>query len=260
MEAELIGEGRRAEILAWHNGTVLKLYRDPAEVDAATEEARATSAAHAAGAPAPRCFGTAAFGERTGVILERLSGPVLVDEILNGDATKAVVDLATLLATIHRCRSTESRSVLPGLARRIGSALPPEKSARIVERMRELGDAPTLLHTDLHVLNAVRNSRGRAIAIDWDTLFHGPPLYDVARSLYLLVEADAGDAIEPTDGLQSFRRQGGAIFLETYGASAAIDGAELAAWRLPVLAARLTEEIAEERDYLHREIHISLGD
>ena len=67
MDHELIGEGRRAEILAWDDGRVLKLYRDASAIGAATEEARATAAAHSAGAPAPRCFGTAEFDGRTGV-------------------------------------------------------------------------------------------------------------------------------------------------------------------------------------------------
>ena len=94
-------------------------------------------------------------------------------------------------------------------------------------------------------------------AIDWDRVLHGPPLYDVARSLFLIVEADLGPATGRFDA--NDRRRLGEHFLNAYGDVADLNRDELAAWRLPVLAARLTEPVPEEKDYLPEQIAEALA-
>jgi hypothetical protein len=67
---ERIGAGGSAEVFAYGEGAVLKLFR-PEYGFAADREAQRTQAVHAAGIPAPRVLDVVVVGGRRGLVLER---------------------------------------------------------------------------------------------------------------------------------------------------------------------------------------------
>ena len=256
MELELIGEGRLAEVFAWEDGLALKLYRSADRNPMAEREAESTMAVVAAGVPAAKCHGTVTIDGRVGLILDRLPGPVMADVVLS-DSANATAGLADLQARIHD-RSAQGFASMKELLRpRIEHSTPVEWREPVLSRIADLPDGGSVLHSDLHVLNAMLGEDGKWVAIDWDRAIVGPPHYGVARTLFLGVEADLGD-FEPVPGITEARRQLGEMYLDEYAKRRPLDRDELAAWRLPVLAARLAEPIPSEREYLLGEIEKEL--
>ncbi|MBT8197001.1 MAG: phosphotransferase [Acidimicrobiia bacterium] len=252
MDLKRIGTGRLADVFAWRDGLALKLYRSADHNQIAQREAAATEAVHAAGVPAARCHGTVEIDGRIGLILDLLPGPLMADVILT-DTDAAITALADLHARIHDRTAIGFASIKEALRDRIERAVPAEAQASVLQRLAELPDGDSILHSDLHVANAMLDGDSRWVAIDWNVATTGPHHYGVARTLFLLVEADLGD-FGPAVGVTGARARMGRDYLVQYEARRPLDRDQLAAWRLPVLAARLAEPIEAERDYLLAEI------
>jgi aminoglycoside phosphotransferase (APT) family kinase protein len=94
-------------------------------------------------------------------------------------------------------------------------------------------------------------SSGPAV-IDWLTASSGPPAADVARTLFLLRDGRMPRHLSTLRrGLTGLLRQRfSAAYLSAYRQRQALDLAEVAAWRLPLLVARLDEGIEDERAHV----------
>lgn len=251
-----VGEGRTAEIFAWADGRVIKLFRDFMGDGAAEHEAFVTSIASAAGAPAPALDGLVEVQGRHGLVYERLPGPMLGQWIFDADPFEAMRELGVLHATIHRAVAPE----LAPYSARVRRALPalPDQVAQVVEeRLGELGDGDTLLHGDLHPWNVMAGPSGW-VAIDWDAAVRGDPMADVARTVFLLGDSPLSADVAATE---VGRRRGELVdtYLEGYAGTGRLDRDRLTAWRLPILVARTREDIPEEVGVIEAMIEDELG-
>jgi len=258
-ELEKVGEGRVAEVFAWGDGEVIKLYRNTEDQASAVFEAESTIRAGLIGAPAPTCRGTELIEGRTGVILERLRGPVLGDLLLGGAPRESAGVLAELHASIHELRGSGLASIKERMAMRIERAIPEPLASAVLEHLAGLAEGTALIHSDLHPFNVMSdgvNGRGlqRWLIIDWDAIYRGPPAFELARTLFLAREA----AFEEGEADPDVRLQAADEFLSAYERLRPIDRSAVQAWRLPVLAARIDEGIAAERNYLMEEIVAAL--
>lgn len=157
---ELIAAGRDADVFALDDRRVLRRYRDgrPAHRDAALLGAVVT-----AGYPAPAVLGV----EGPGIVLERVTGPTLGDELLAGRRTAA--DAGTLLAALH-------------------------------DRLHALPwDGGPLLHLDLHPFNVLLADRG-PVVIDWTNARPGPPGLDVAMTAVICAQTVLSPEAAAVDG------------------------------------------------------------
>jgi aminoglycoside phosphotransferase (APT) family kinase protein len=73
-----LGEGREAETLAWGEGRVLRLLKDPSRTDRLERELAALTAARRGGAPVPAVYGRETVNGRPGLVIERVEGPDLL--------------------------------------------------------------------------------------------------------------------------------------------------------------------------------------
>jgi aminoglycoside phosphotransferase (APT) family kinase protein len=253
---ELLGRGREADIVAWEDGRVLKLYISPARRDDAEHEARLTTAIHAAGVPAPRCFGTVTHGDRTGLVLERLDGPLFVEAVLDPHRSRTeLARLAELQAQIQSHRIGGLPQLHARMARRIQRARPyaAELADSALEQLARLPEDDCLCHWDLHPGNVIATNNGLKV-IDWSGAAAGNPLADTARTLFLLADAPLMNDAPPelVHRVAEVRTGGLASYLDRYCSitGATLEG--LQAWRLPVLVDRLADGIPEERDLILR--------
>ena len=190
-----LARGNTAEIRALGNGRVCKLYDDPEAVESARYEARATRLANDAGLPVPAVDGVATVDGRPGVVLERVDGPSLLDDLEGRPWTLAsgARTLADLHARIHGRRAPDLPPLTDRLRARIERAS--DVSAAVRERalavLASLPDDDRLLHGDLHPGNVLLGERG-PVVIDWLDASAGPPAADVARTRLLLRFADGG--------------------------------------------------------------------
>ena len=240
---EKLGEGRTAEVFAWGDSHVLKLfYQD--DGTAARNEAAITSTVAMAGAPTPSPHGLIDVDGRVGVILERLPGPLMGDRLFEIDPFELVADLAALHARIHGIEIDDLRQfehTVLEKTRDLSTAL----RMAVAARMSELPSGSALLHGDLHPFNVMYSDDGWC-AIDWVVASSGPPAADVARTDFLLRGARSPDGEIPEE-IQRLRDPLADAYLAAYAATRPIDRDEVRAWRLPILADRLDENIPDEQ-------------
>jgi len=87
-ELSLVGEGRTAEILAWDEGRVLRLFREGRSRAYAQRESDVACAIHEAGIPSPAVFradsrdGLVKVDDRFGFVMERIDGSTMLRVLL----------------------------------------------------------------------------------------------------------------------------------------------------------------------------------
>ena len=113
-----------------------------------------------------------------------------------------------------------------------------------------LPDGNALCHGDLNVQNVIFSSKG-PVVIDWDNACRGNPLADVARVMLMMSMgkyhsrslAERAMVERLTDELQ-------AAYAERYLELRPGTMEEIQEWRLPLAAARVSEDISEEQEVL----------
>lgn len=251
-----IAVGRTAEVFAHGGDRVLKVLK-PGFPDAlGEEEAVAAAMADAAGIGAPRFFGTTRVDGRFTLIYERRDGPSMLERLI---ARPWMADrLGTTLGSLHAVMHQASAPELPDLGSAIRRAIRgaethagTDASARALARIEGLPAGDALCHGDFHPGNVMLGASGPAV-IDWLTAGSGPPAADVARTLFLIRDGRSPPAASALRrrliGLLRDRFSTG--YLAGYRRRRALDLEEVAAWRLPILVARLDEGIEDERAHV----------
>ncbi len=254
MNLQRLDEGRTAEIFAWDEGRILKLYRADFPRDWVDWEAKMTRAIGDAGVPAPRIFEVLDYEGRRGIIMEHVSGLSMVTA-LRANVT-SVVQQARLLAELHAQMHERTILDLPlqheSLRRRVQEAkVDPEIQTAALQRLDQLPDDSALCHGDFHPGNVMLTTDGPRI-LDWPTAMRGHPLGDVARTSLVL------RLLEPSPDrafgwlLRLVRNIFHAAYLRRYRQLRAVSRDAIEAWLLPVAVARTRENIAYERANLPR--------
>src|SRR5688572_22768325 len=150
----VLKRGKHAEVLAWGEHHVLKLFRPGHGRAAIAEELRQAQMAHALGIPTARPEQIIEHHGRAGIVFERLHGPTLYDLLVTRAAP--LEELAALLcdigSAIHRCAVAGIPAIEARLAARIVRAqgLPDSTRHAAIEALHRLPGGKTLCHGDLH--------------------------------------------------------------------------------------------------------------
>lgn len=245
-----IAQGRTAEIYAWDDLHILKLYRDWCPSNWVEYEARIARAVYQAGVPSPAAGEIVEVNGRRGLIYERLEGLSMLQQ-LNARpwlALKYARRLAELQVQIHRQSITGLPSYKDRLQDDIRSTpyLGEELRNKALTLLAALPDGQALCHGDFHPGNILITKRG-PIVIDWITACAGTPGADVARTSLLLnigVKA-AGDQVSPVAKwvVRFYYR----AYRSRYEELSPNTGKQVRRWMPVIAAARLSEDIAPER-------------
>jgi len=251
----VLARGKHAEVLAWGEHHVLKLFRPGHGRSAIAEELRQAQLAHALGIPTARAEKIIEHQGRAGIVFERLQGPTLFHLALT--RAEPVERLAALLwdlgRAIHRCAVAGIPAIEARLAARIARAqgVPDRARHAALEALHRVPGGKTLCHGDLHPMNVIVTERGPCV-LDWVDAAQGPAAADAARTL-LLLELARPAHIEP-----AMR----AAFVGAYRERLAAGGQMelIAPWALPVAVARLVDGVdAAERAVLLERIALLVG-
>jgi uncharacterized protein (TIGR02172 family) len=251
-----LAQGRTAEVFAWDEDHVLKLFRPGWGVDVARHEAELARAIYDAGAPAPRVGDVVEVGARAGVIYERIDGPSLLTELARHPAHLRSVmhTLAETHAELHKrtvadLQLPRLREMLAQRATSVARLTQTQRRA-VLRTLETLPEADALCHGDFHPDNVLLSPHG-PLVIDWENAALGDPLADVARTLLLFrahfchVQPPARRAL--TRGALHYLSR---LYLRRYRLLRPFAMAHLRAWELPVTAARLSEGVEPEEVYL----------
>jgi aminoglycoside phosphotransferase (APT) family kinase protein len=256
-----IARGRTAEVFAWKDGQVLKLFYDWVPPVWVETEAKVSRLVYEAGLPAPAIDGLVEVNGRRGIVFERVEGPSMLAEWKSKPWTivRSARQLAELHAATHVLPGTElpaNRQRLEGSIR-AAQALPAPMKEAALSALARLPDDDALCHGDFHPDNVIMTARG-PIIIDWMTATRGNPLADVARTSLLLTLAALVPGTPGRRVIEAGRRLYHAIYLRRYVQLSHASREDIAAWRLPTLAARLNENIAAEQAQLLATIEAEL--
>jgi uncharacterized protein (TIGR02172 family) len=254
----LIGTGRSAEVFAWGDDRVLKLFMDWVSQSLIEREARLSRVIYEAGLPAPAVEDIIEVEGRRGIIFERVEGRSMLEEM--GAKPNEAPRYAEILAELHTSIHSHEIPDLPSLRDKIeriirqAKTLSDEERTRVLHVLAQRNDGTSLCHFDFHPMNVVMSPRG-PVLLDWMTACHGDPHADIARTLLM---AQGFLFAIPSDwhaALQSFIDR----YLARYREIRDISLQELKAWRLPIVIARLNENIPHERDWLPSIVKEELG-
>ena len=248
-----IARGRTADIYAWGDGEVLKLYHPWVRPEDIEHEARVGRSMQASGLPAPRVGEMVQVGGRNGLVYERLYGPSMLEMLLRKPWHR--FDYAQRLATLHvRIHAQPATGDLPRqrerLAERIrqADALPLHGRTALLSTLAALPDGDQICHGDFHPANILLTAQGDVV-IDWNDATLGNPLADVARFSVLALGAVATSQI-PSRRIKRVVRHFHDASLRCYFQMRPGGEAEYRRW-LPIMAAaRLSEGIPELTDWL----------
>jgi tRNA A-37 threonylcarbamoyl transferase component Bud32 len=256
---EIIGRGRTAELMAWGEGKVLKLYFDFMPVEPVDYEFNCTRIAYEAGLPVPVPYERVTIDGRHGIVSERIYGKTMMGEFQSKPWKLAA--LFRKMAEVQvACQNTKAVGIgrlkdhLEYQIRRAGKfGLTPEQSERVLAHLKTLPDADGLCHMDFHPENILVTQKGYFI-IDWMNTAMGHPLGDTARSWMMISRKDMPGAPKDRAWIQFARNIASAAYRKRYQELRPFTQAELDAWMLPVAAARLVENIPGENAMLLRKV------
>ena len=236
-KGKLIGKGFTAQVYAWGDGRVLKLFESWRPAAKVEREFTITRAVHAAGLPVPAAHELVEVEGRKGIVFERVDGRSMFGQVCARPwrLFAAARQLAALHAQLH---AVKAPSELPTLREQISGWIDgaAELCAAEKEELRRclamLPDGDALCHGDFHPANILFSARGPVI-IDWSSATRGHPPGDVARTSHLFQVADLPEE-SPRHILWLFKVARAALhrtYLKHYFQLRPTNRGELEAWR-----------------------------
>jgi aminoglycoside phosphotransferase (APT) family kinase protein len=254
-----LASGASADIYAWGERQVVKLYHRGTPHSAAQREADNSRVACDACIPSPLPGDIVTVQDRVGVVFARVDGPSMLQLI--GLNPRSVDGQATQLARLHAAMHAKPGRGLPSLRdhlQTVAARIAAPAGPALLAHLHKLPDAASLCHGDFHPGNVIVTPTGPAI-IDWLDAGCGHPLADVARTSLLLQHADAPPGAGR--GLEALRARLHAVYLAHYCELAGVTPADVDVWTLPVAVARLTVARGPlEREALSTLIQTGLAD
>lgn len=253
-KGEWIGQGRTADAFVWGQDRILKLYQPHMPPESVKQEFVFTQAARTAGLPVPAADDLVEVEGRPGILFERVSGPSMLKVMIT--QPWKIASLASLLAELHaRVHRCEVPVGLRTQRQQIESAIQscPDLSASAIQavlaHLYQRLQGQQLCHGDFHPDNVLMTPGGPVI-IDWMTGCRGNPLGDASRTIMIFRTSGLppGPPSFFKHGFRLFRRLVLSSYQKRYLQIHPAAPQELAAWQLPLLAARLREVTAYPRE------------
>jgi tRNA A-37 threonylcarbamoyl transferase component Bud32 len=260
----LLARGRMADVFELGPGSVLKLYQPSCPGEWIATEARITGRLADLGLPVPRCQGEMVVEGRRGLVLQRIVGTPLVEEMLSRPWT--ILRYARLFAEaqlgIHRVDGGGLPSLRASLQGRIEAdgSMPPALRRGALSVLEGLPEGHGLCHGDYHTEQVLVGEQG-LVVLDWMTAARGSPAADVARTSVLSLFGGAS-GLSPWQKLVVAAARG--TFYRAYRShyhlnSPTVTAEDVRRWMVPVAAARLCERIPGEATRLLAFLQAQLG-
>lgn len=199
MSLARLGQGREAEVFAWADGYVLKLFWPEFSQADAELEAQLTQQVWLLGVPSPRVVDVLEFEGRWGLVLEWIRGVPLTDYIQSNPERLRFA--AQMLGALHRQLHSKAAGHLPSqrrhLIQRIQTCrLPEAERAALLQHLERLPDGTALCHGDFHPENVLVGEEG-VFVVDWPSAMRGNPLADIARTTLLVMYSELPPDLPP---------------------------------------------------------------
>lgn len=248
-----IAYGRTAEIYAWPEGQVLKLFYDWFALESIEYEAQIAQAVHSSGLPVPAVGEIIRLNDRNGLIYQRVQGKAM-GETLSRRPWR-ILRYARRMAELHVEMHASTLQVhIPAQRQKLihkirhAGPLPAHLQAKTMTALETMPDGDQVCHGDFHPGNILMTSQGEII-IDWIDASRGNPLADLARTTILILGAAETSQIQ-NPGQKAFTRLFHTAYIRHYFKLRPGGEGEYHRWLPIVAAARLSEQIPELEKWL----------
>jgi uncharacterized protein (TIGR02172 family) len=263
-----IGEGRTADVFAYGDKRILKLFQDWIPAFVVEREFIVTRAAQAAGVPVPTTHELIELNGRHGIVFERVEGISLLAKLQAKpwELFTVASQLGELHAQIHESAApVELPTQRQQIVNNIGATkdLAESEKQAVNSYLMQLPEGESLCHGDFHPGNILMSARG-PIIIDWLTGTRGNPLADVARTLLLIQTAGLppGTPKHVRMMINISRSLLLEKYLNRYLQLRPAERKQIDQWRFPLIAARLREvlDYPKEKQLLLAQIKSMMKD
>lgn len=248
-----LARGRTADVHAWEEGTILKLFHNWFSLEDIQYEQMIARAVNASGVKSPEVRELIQVEGRNGLVYERVAGVSML-EMFQRKPWRVVPlgrTLAELHAQMHECVfEAEVPDQRGSLQRKLNraDALPTPLKTALLTSLQSLPEGDRVCHGDFHPANVLMDGDDAAI-IDWIDASRGEPLADVARTSIITLGAVASSQL-PNPVLKMLVRVFHSAYLKRYFQLRPGGEEEYRRW-LPIVAgARLSENIPELEKWL----------
>jgi len=256
-----IAYGRTAEIYAWQEGQVLKLFYDWFGLNDIEYEARIGRAVHASGLSVPAVGEILRVNDRNGLVYQRVNGKPMYDMFKRKPWLGN--HYARRMAELHvKMHSSTIQVDIPAQRLRLvgkihdAATLPDQLRIKALAVLESMPDGDCLCHGDFHPGNILLTPQGEMI-IDWIDATRGNPLADLARTTILLCGAaessQIGNILE-----KAFVKTIHTEYIRHYFKLRPGGELEYRRWLPIVAAARLSENIPELEKWLISQAEMGL--
>ena len=181
--------GRSAEVYAWGDDHVLKLFQPGFPSEYIALELENTRSARALGLPTCSDTGHVEWHQRSGIVFKRVDGPTVYELIQTVGADRAALgrQFFDIQQSIHLCNFFELLPIQAKLAERIrlDKGLPKTLRAEAIDKLLRAPLLDTVCHGDFHLMDVIMAAIG-PVVIDWMDMSRGDPAIDVMRTLLYL--------------------------------------------------------------------------
>ncbi|MFX1233881.1 MAG: phosphotransferase [Promethearchaeota archaeon] len=261
----IVGKGREAEVIAWDDGYVLKLFYNIVSRQRIEYEFKVNILVQKVFDNCPKAFKIIEENERIGILFEFIEGKNLGE--VGGKNIFKLVKLVKLVAKLHAelhkhkinnlnlqkdvyTRSIQRTPLLNKL-----------EKMKIIKYLERISEGNTICHSDFHPENIII-SQSKLYIIDWANTTLGNPNGDVARTYYLLKYGMGPDDVELIEKsvfhkliFRLFKKILSKVYLKQYIKLTSSSLENIKEWDIIIYAARLNEDIEEEQEILLNLIH-----
>ena len=240
----VVSAGNTAEIYDWGNGRVIKLFYVDYPTMAVEREYTNARSVKSLNFGKTKEHGIVTYGNRTGIVYDKLDGEILLDYLLR---TRDITGTVVAMAGLHNAILVQEMfdDNIPYYKRILNEnidrnpELTGEQKEYYHKKVSGLADDGQLCHGDFHPGNVVLTSKGPAV-INFVTICRGPRLYDVARTFFRLNMPIPEDIEGNREEMEQLRKQ----LVEEYLASMRVVEEELTDYLEVIGVAQKSEELS----------------
>ena len=251
----LIGKGKTAKVFLMNNGRVLKLFNKGFWEPAIESEYEAMKCINELGINAPQCYEKMSINDQIGITYEHVDGTSMLENI-----SRNILKLnfyARRMAFEHFMIHQNHTDKLPNQIGRFEdqikntNELIGKYSDKLITKLKMIKSGNAVSHGDFHPDNILVENNN-CIVIDWMNSYSGSPAGDVARTYLMLISPYIPDNIPRylIFVLNIIKRNISKTYIDEYLRLSNIDKSEIINWIDIIAAARLIENIPNEKEWL----------
>lgn len=255
----LIGQGRTAQVYELDAHKIIKLFNHGYPQHAIENEYHISKMLYNSGLPVANAHNLITYQNRLGIVYDRIQGVTMLKNIYSKpwQYRQYAKKLAELHHYIHQetVMDMEIDSYKNKLITDMQKTdlLDTSTIDKIIAYTQALPEGNKICHGDFHPDNILCNN-DKHVVIDWMTATKGNPLGDVARTIVLLEYVVFPQMSRLSNYMvHVFGKKLLKHYIKTYIQRSGVKIEDIHQWKLPVAAARLSEDLPrEENDTLIR--------